>query len=270
MNATVRSCLLALLVALPDTALAADELVFTAPPRETGESEADVYQPLADFLSAITKKKVVYRAPSNWLTYQAEMRKGMYDIVFDGPHFISWRIQALQHEPLVKLPGKLAFVVVVKKDNERINTTKDVAGRLVCGLAPPNLATLTMYNQFGNPARQPLILEVKSFKAAYDNLVAGKCQAAVLRDAALANLDKDKQATRVVYKSEGVANQGFSAGPRLNAEEKTKITEALLAPEAKTKLVKFFDSYNKGKDLVKAGRQEYEGLTVYLKDQHGF
>jgi hypothetical protein len=181
---------LALLLYLPPGATAAEEYIFTAPPRETGKNEANAYQPVADYLSAVTGKRFVYRYSDNWLTYQNEMRRGVYDLVFDGPHFISWRMDKLQHEPLVKLPGKLGFVVVTKKDNNKINSLKDLTGRTVCGLGPPNLATFILYSRFDNPMRQPLIIEVKSFKAAYEGVVAGKCLGAVMRDSAYNNLEQ--------------------------------------------------------------------------------
>lgn len=175
----------------------------------------------------------------------------------------------LQHEPLVKLPGKLAFVVVTKKDNTQIESLKNIAGRTVCGLAPPNLATLTMQAQFDNPAREPIVVEVKSFKESYEGPFKGRCLAAVLRDSAHKNLDKD-QATRVIFRSEGVVNQAFSAGPRFTPEDKEKIARALLAPEAKVKLVAFFERYNKDKDLLRASREEYANLAHLLKNVWGF
>jgi len=39
--------------------------------------------------------------------------------VFDGPHFVSWRMTKLQHVPLVKFPGNLEFVVAVRKPAPR-------------------------------------------------------------------------------------------------------------------------------------------------------
>lgn len=248
----------------------AEEYVFTAPPREAGGAENDAFQPLVEYLSAKTGKTFVYRYSDNFLTYQSEMRAGKYDLVFDGPHFISWRMIKQDHEPLVRLPGKLGFVVIVKKDNDRVATVKDLAGRMVCGFAPPNLATLTLYNQFDNPARQPLIVEAKSFKQVYENVLKGRCMAGVMRDVAYAALDKDVAAAKVIFRSGGVSNQGFSAGPRLPPGDRQKITEALLAPEARAKLTVFFGRYNKDKDLVKAGREEFEGLAGLLKDVWGF
>jgi ABC-type phosphate/phosphonate transport system substrate-binding protein len=266
----VRSTVLLLLLAGAAIPAVGAPLVFTAPPRESGENESDVYQPVADYLSEAIGKEIVYQHSDNWLTYQGRMRAGAYDLVFDGPHFLSWRMAKLGHEPLAKLPGKLAFVVVVRKENERIRSVKDLAGRTVCGMAPPNLATLTLMGQFDNPARQPLVVEAQSFKQVYENVVSGKCVGGAMRDNAFAKLDTDKGKLKVIYASEGVPNQAFSAGPRFTPADKAKLITALVAPEAKTRLAQFFERYNKGKDLLLANRGEYAGVAVLLKDTFGF
>ena len=251
-------------------AIADEEYIFSAPPRETGENETEVYQPIAEYLSNATGKKIVYKSSNDWLSYQDKMRKGTYDLVFDGPHFVSWRMARLQHVPLVKLAGDLAFVVVVRKDNDRINDVSSLAGRAVCGLAPPNLATLTLYNQFSNPVRQPLIMETQSFALAYQGVIDGKCLAAVMRDQMFNKLNKEREAVRVIFHSPGVPNQAFSAGPRFTAEDRVKITQALLSPKARVAIAQFFSRYSKDKDLIPATDAEFSNLQVLLKDTWGF
>lgn len=247
-----------------------DVLVLVGPPVDRGTPETDVYQPIADFLSAKTGRKIIYRHVDNWLSYQSEMQKGKFDIVIDGPHFVSWRMAALQHEPLVKFPGKLTSVTVVRKDNQETSSAKDLAGHPVCGMAPPNFATLSLMVQFDSPARQPRVVNVQSFKVAYENMLSGKCRAAVMRDAAFKKLDENKGMGRVVYQSEGLPNLALTVSPRFTAAEKTKITEALLSPEAKVALKVFLERYNAGKDLVRAKPEEYRGHAVLLKDTWGF
>lgn len=258
-----------LLTAWATGSSAADVYVLTAPPRDTGGAESDVYEPIAQYLSNAIGQRIEYRHYDNWLSYQDRMRRGEYDIVFDGPHFVGWRMARLGHEPVARLAGKLAFVVAVKKDNN-IGSLKDLAGRTLCGLAPPNLATLTVLSQFDNPARQPIVIEVKSFSDAYNGMARGKCVAAILRDNAFGQFDKDKGIAKVIYKSEGIANQGFSVSPRLASAERTKIAQALLAPQARQHLKVFFERYSKDKDLVVATREEYQDLGRLLRDVWGF
>ena len=77
-------------------------------------------------------------------------KRGAYDIIFDGPAFVGWRMAKLEHVPLVKFPGKLVFVLAVKRNQDKINTLRDMGGRTVCAFPTPNLATLTVLDEFDN------------------------------------------------------------------------------------------------------------------------
>ena len=260
------------LLAIYSTVSLANEYVFSAPPRGPAAKEAAVYKPIADYLSKATGKTIVYKHPDNWLNYQNQMQKGNYDLVFDGPHFIGWRMDKVQHQPLAKLPGKLSFVIFVKDDNKAVNSAHDLAGRTLCGLAPPNLATLTMYNQFPNPMRQPLVVEVKSFPVGYQKVMQGRCTAGVMRDKMFNKLQKQYgNQGRVIWSSNATANQGFSAGPKFSDSDKARIANSLLSPSAKPHLDKFFDRFSKkNKALLPANTQEYAGLGILLRDVWGF
>ncbi len=248
---------------------ASAELVLAAPPRESEAKGAESYDAVASFLSTVIGEKVTYSNPSNWLTYQSDMRKGAYDIVFDGPAFVAWRMAKLQHVPLVKLPGLLSFVVVVKKDESRFKTLNDLAGRTVCGLAPPNLATLTLQYEFANPSRQPLIIEASSFKDAYEGVVSGKCVAAVIHAKVYAGLEAQTQVTRVIFASKPVSNQAITVGPKISPEMRAKITQALLSPAGKAATLSVLERF-KAAEWLPAKPEEYQGLQVLLRDVWGF
>ncbi len=248
---------------------AAAELILSAPPREAGTKGEESYDSIANFLTKVIGEKVVYSNPTNWLTYQSSMRKGAYDIVFDGPAFVAWRMLKLQHVPLVKLPGQLSFVVVVKKDDARVEKLSDLAGRTVCGLAPPNLATLTMQYEFSNPSRQPLILATKSFKDSYDGVVSGKCMAAVIHAKVYAGLEGQSHATRVIFTSKPFSNQAITVGPKISPEMRAKITQALLSPAGTAATLSVLERF-KAAEWLPAKPEEYQGLQVLLKDVWGF
>jgi ABC-type phosphate/phosphonate transport system substrate-binding protein len=197
------------------------------------------------------------------------MTKGKYDFVFDGPHFNGWRLEKLNHTPLVKLPGDFIFVVVIKSDNTSIKNIKQLAGRRICAHAPPNLGTLTMQDQFDNPARQPVIVEIKGWDNAYKGLIEGKCVATVLPIKNKEKFDKDKNLTRVLYKGKALPDQAISAGVRVPSEMQQKIRNALLSAEGKEATNKLRAAYA-GKDFVSATREEYAGLGIYLKDTYSF
>lgn len=259
------------LIGLTPATQAADTLIFSAPPRGPMAKETKVYKPIAEYLSEVTGKTIEYRHPGNWLSYQRNMQRGVYDLVFDGPHFVAWRMAKVKHQPLVSMPGKLAFVVFTRVDNTQIRDIYDLRGRTICGLAPPNLATLTMYDQFRNPARQPLVKEVKSFPLGYKAVLAGKCTAGVMRDKLFNKLNKKGHKAKIVFHSKGVANQAFSAGPRISKTDKEKITKAIMSPQGAKRMATFHARFNKKKKpLSQAKWEAYDGLWRLLKDVWGF
>lgn len=253
------------------SAYAVEQYVFSAPPRGSAAAEEKVYEPVARYLSKVLGKKVVYEHPGDWLSYQTNMQKGIYDIIFDGPHFASWRIKRINHEPLAVLPGKLTFNIYTRNDQKRLHSIKDLGGRTVCALAPPNLATLTVYDAFAeNPMRQPMVKMVKTFKSGYDDVSKGKCEAGVARDKLFSKLDKSHN-MRVIHTSSGIVNQGFTAGPRVSDKDKVKIIQALISPGLQKKINPFHKRFNKSmKKLQPARVVEYEGLDRMLDSSWGF
>lgn len=243
----------------------ANPLVFSAPPRGPKEDEIATYQPIADMLTAATGKKFVYRYSDNWLNYSKEMVKGSYDLVFDGPAFNGWRINHLEHTPLVKLPEDFVFVIVTGANSAHIKEVRHLAGRKVCAHSPPNLGTLTLLSQFDNPARQPTIMTIKGWQRAYEGLVAGECEGTILPVQILGKVDKEGRKTRVLYKHRAMPNNAFSAGPRISADMQNNIRSALLSEQGRSATARLRSKYA-GKDFVLATRDEYASLGALLKD----
>jgi ABC-type phosphate/phosphonate transport system substrate-binding protein len=250
-------------------ALEDEVITFSAPPRDSEEEGRRRFEPLAEYLSKILGKKVVYRHPGNWGVYQGEMQKGAYDLVFDGPHFNGWRMEKLDYNVLVKAPGDFSQVVVVRKDSTTVDI-KRLAGHKICAHAPPNLGTLILQGAFDNPARQPLIAVVHGYKHIYQALLDGKCEAAVLPKKHLEKFDRERNAMRVVYQSKPLPNQALSAGPRITAEDRGHIAAALLAPEAAAPTAKMREAYMGGKTFVSTSNAEYAGLGEYLRNEWGY
>jgi ABC-type phosphate/phosphonate transport system substrate-binding protein len=245
------------------------ELIFTSAPRDSQDKEEAIYKPVVDLLTKATGQKVRFKYGDTFLVYQSEMRKGTYDIVFDGPAFIGWRMAKLDHVPLVKFPGNLVFVVAVKQDNNKVNAIKDMAGRTLCAFPPPNLATLTVLDQFDNPMRVPLVLETESFEQSYKDMLAGKCAGAILQKRLFENLNKDKQAAKAIFTSQPLPNQAFSAGSKVTPEMRDRIVKALLSPEGAAATQKMREMF-KIQKLEEASAEEFRGLGRLLRDVWGF
>ena len=247
-----------------------NELVLSAAPREDEDESRALYGPLADHLSKALGKKVVFKPAGNWGAYQGLMQKGAYDLVFDGPHFNAWRIDRTQHNVLVKVPGEHVFVVVVRKENDKVREIRQLAGRTLCAHAPPNLGTLTALNEFDNPSRQPLIVNIDGWKEIHQGLLAGKCVAAVLPLKQLEQFEKTSAQTRIVFRGRTLPDNALSAGARIAAPDREKIVRALLSPEGELATAKLRQKYATGKNFAVASNQEFAGLSHYLQNEWGF
>lgn len=246
------------------------ELILGAAPREDEDEARALYGPLADYLGKALGRKVVFKPAGSWGAYQGLMQKGAYDLVFDGPHFNAWRIDRTQHNVLVKVPGEHVFVVVVRKENDKVRELRQLAGRTLCGHAPPNLGTLTALNEFDNPARQPLIVNIDGWKEIHQGLLAGKCVAAVLPLKQLEKFEKDSTQTRIVFRGRTLPDNALSASPRVTAADREKIVRALISPEGELATARLRQKYAAGRPLAVASNQEFAGLGHYLQNEWGF
>jgi len=246
------------------------ELILSAPPRENPAAGKALYGPLAAYLSGVLGEKVVYHHPNNWLEYQRDLRHDMFDIVFDGPHFVSWRVAHLHHDVLVKLPGSLEFNIIVKSSDQQIKKLSDLIGRKICGIPPPNLASLTAIEQFQNPVRQPVLWGVQggnpSVLKAFNK---GECRAAVLLTTYFNKKlsDEERANYRVIFQSKAVPNQAISVSSRVNSKYKQEIIRSLTLNEkgkqATKGILKRFGGNNTA--FIAAKKNEYLDQTNLLE-----
>ncbi len=244
------------------------ELILSAPPRENAEAGENLYGPFADYLSGLLGEKVTYRRPFSWLEYQRDLRNDVYDIVFDGPHFVAWRVEHLKHDVLVKLPGALEFVIVAEQSNTAIRAIGDLVGKTICTFPPPNLAALIVIDQFPNPVQQPELWGVNgSYKDVYRELKAKKCGAAVFRSNFFYNAltAKDRESLRVLFQSKPLPNQAISVSQRVTSEEKVRIIESLTKEEGRRAVEKITNRFAGDQNFVTARRDEYLTLNRLLE-----
>jgi len=259
--------LLSLLVVSP--LIFAQDLILTSPPREKPADGLKQYGPLADYLTKLLGRQVKYVHPGNWLTYQRDMREDKYDIIFDGPHFISWRIAHLGHEVLVRLPGTLEFYLIAKKSDNKLNSIDDMIAQEFCGINPPNLATLSVLAAFPNPVRQPVIKGIRGgAETVYKAFLDGQCPAAVLRLEYYKKKipEADRAKLKIVYASKPYPDQAISVSKRVTAREKSLIVQALTngdGVKATQPIIKRFGG--KATHFIPANQQDYAGINSLLE-----
>lgn len=245
-----------------------DALVLAAPPRESAEEAIRIYQPLVDYLVRVTGKRIVFRYPRTWGVYRTEMINGRYDLVFDGPHFNSYRAEKMGHRVLVKLSDNREFAIIARKD-EKIGTLDELVGRTMCVNPPPNLGTLVALSQFDNPARQPILVPAKGWNKVYSGVTSGRCVSGAIAFSSLEAFDKD-HSTKVLFKSKSMPEQALSAGPRVSAADQAKIIAALTSPDGVAPTEKLRAAAKGGDRFVATDNQEYAGIASVLKREWGF
>jgi ABC-type phosphate/phosphonate transport system substrate-binding protein len=249
------------------------DLVLSTQPRPHDKQSNAAFEQVAAYLSKATGERVVYQASRDYLSYARDLRQNKFDIVFDEAHFVAWRLTNRNHVLVAAAVPESAeqHVVVVKRENMNLQHIAQLAGRTTCGMAPPNLATLSLLSQFDNPMRVPFLLSVESYESAYQDMIKGRCQAAVMSEAAFVKLDKDKGIGKSIFVSpKSIPGDAFTVGPGVRPELRAKLLEALLSPDTMTEMKLFSTQYAHGKLLDLPVEGEYRGLERLLKNQFGF
>lgn len=243
------------------------DLILTAPPRESPERGAEMYGPLAQLLTSQLGVTVVYHHPRDWIEYAQSMRKDKFDIVFDGPHFAAWRMKHLAHRPVAKLPGKLSFVVVARQDDKEQTRLRDLINGPVCGLASPNLGTMSMLAQFKNPIIQPDLYEVADVASAQKMVQSGKCRSAVFQDKFLFKMSpQEKQQLKVIYASESYPDQTITVSKRVTDRQRAVLAETLARPSGLAATQVLLTQYAKqSMRFEPAQSSEYAGMEGLLE-----
>ena len=249
----------------------AESIKFISTPTHSKEVSTAIYTPLTEYLSQQTGKKVELIHPMNFLNYINRMKKGEYDITFDGPHFTSWRIKHLQDTAIARLPGTIKIAVITKQEYTNINTLDDLVGRKVCAFASPNLLTMAYLDHYPNPARLPMITSARGtngFKGLIQCLKRNHAKAAVLRASVWKKIDKTGLKL-ISEKEKAFPARTFTASSRLDSATQDSIQQALLAPEATQHIQMLLKTFKKTK-IISAKSEDYSDIDQLLKPLWSF
>lgn len=270
MKKQMRMYLLALLLGNALSHAADEEtIVFSTAPTHSTEVTVRLYSPLVSFLTRVTGKKVVIESADNFIEYSVRMRQGDYDILFDGPHLVGWRMAVLGHIPIARLPGTIKIVVVAREDST-VKTMQDLeTGRnKVCTFASPNMLTMAFLSYYPHPARQPTLLRAQGFKELEQCVRSDRGDVAVLRDKLWNKMDQT--GLRLIAAPErGYPERTFTISDKLDKDLRKQIAEAMLSEEGQKVLQAVMKQFKKDK-LIKANPDDYAGLGSLLNTVWGF
>ncbi|VAW65145.1 hypothetical protein MNBD_GAMMA10-2626 [hydrothermal vent metagenome] len=258
----IRTIFVFLLMFVPQIVLGA--YVFTAPPRETSKTGHRVYESIARFLTRSTGYLFEYRQQDTWKGYVKGMRDEQYDLVFDGPHFVDWRIKNIGHRALVKIPHLLQWRVITRRDNATVSKLQDLQGRKVCAPGSPNFGMLNLFNHFKDPDKQPIHVKVKGWNNVYDSVKNGDCVAGVLPKKNHMMYDNVGAYTRAIHTHLPYPNQAFTVSKRISQGLGDEIRRALLSEDGQKALENLRQRYTGGAKLVAAVDEEYDSIYMLL------
>ena len=178
-------------------------------------------------------------------------------------------MEHLGHNMLVRLPGNLQYYLLAAADNEKINSPNDLIGKKICGIAPPDLSTVSILAHFQNPVQQPVIRGINgSMVDVYRSFRNGDCAAFVVRRMFyIKRLKEDEQqGLKIIYQTDELPNQVISASKRITSAEREKLQKALLSDigtmAIQPTLTRFLDNANA---FVPASNAQYAGYNRLLE-----
>lgn len=264
----VRAFFILISIIFSQTVLA--DYTFTAPPRESTDKGIKVYKPIAEFLTHATGERFIYKQQNSWNEYVSGMKQKEYDLVFDGPHFVDWRIHNIEHNTLLKIPHLLQWRIIVRKDNKSVTTIQDLVGKTACAPGSPNFGMLNLFNHFTDENKQPIHIKVKGWNNVYEGVKNGKCIAGILPKKNHQMFDKKSKYTRSIHTHLPYPNQAITSGSRISENLREKIKQALLTDDGQAALQNLRARYTGGAPLVSAEDEEYDSIYVLLLKAKNF
>ncbi|QEP44819.1 hypothetical protein D5085_17775 [Ectothiorhodospiraceae bacterium BW-2] len=267
-NTLYFSLLILLLLYLPP-ATAAEPLIFSAAPTQNRLTAEALYQPLVSYLQAKSGQSIKLELESHFTSYTFKVRSDKYDILFDGPHFVGWRMDVKRHTPLVRLPGAIQLAVVASK-RSNIGSLDDLRlgrGR-VCAFPQPNMLTMIFLDQFPNPLQRPHLIRSQGFSELEQCLRSGRGDVALMplnQWQTLANPDF----ISLDFPPHTYPNRTLTVSSRVDKATAESIKQALLSGEGAAVANNILTLFNAAR-FEEANPAEYQGLGKLLASEYGF
>lgn len=261
-----------LLVAFTGAKAQAATFEFSAPPDLAPGESRSLYQPLMDLLNRETGETFVYVHPESWFGYQRGVRAGRFQLVLDDAHLASWRLNALQHVPLVRAREQVTFVAVAMK-NGRVYSKADLVGRAVCAKAPPDLGTLGFLAGFDGLFQVPRIAATADPLDRVQNLLVGRCAGAVLarhRFTGSREIRSVAGQLKIITETDAYPGVTLTAGPGVPDALRRAIRSILLSRAGGEATRALRAHIANGSNFIEADPGDYDGLNAMLEGYPGF
>lgn len=244
----------------PALAVPADqELVLAVQPILSEAKTRQAFQPLAQYISKVTGKKINIVTVPNFMSYWSKMVGGQKNILYlDAAHFTAYRVRKQGYEVLAKIPDSVSYSLVVR-DADMVFDPSELTAKRIATLGSPSIGATRLDSMFPNPSRQPIIVEVENSQQGISMLLDNKVFAAIIPTPIVSQAMVNGVAISVVTTTEPIPHIALSASPDIDKAIVEKIRRAIISaqqkPDGKAMLKKIgFVKFNPANAAIYAGQ----------------
>ena len=159
----------------------AADITLMVEPSYTPERAAEVYKPLADYLSKTTGHKISLITPRNYHFFWRDMRQNSpVDLVFAEAHISDYRIKRFNADPIVRATENTSYTLLASDQIEN-PTLNSLVGKSIVTMPSPSLGFALLLELYPNPVSQPNILSsAASWRDGVEIVFAGEADAAIV------------------------------------------------------------------------------------------
>jgi phosphonate transport system substrate-binding protein len=254
---------ISILSLVPKAAFAQDTLTLSIQPIQSEERTREIFQPMADYISFLTGKKVELQTYPNFISFWSETQKGdKYDIVFDAAHFIDYRNKTHDFTVIAKQPGTVSISLIVPEESI-VFDAEELVGKKISTLGPPSVAAVNIDMMYENPIRQPTVVEANNSQDVIKMLREGKTDAGMIPTPLVSSIMAGEGGINVVTTTEPVPSMAISLSPNVTADDREKLIKGFLDADKNPQGQKMLEGTNLN-PFEKTTNQDYFGFSEML------
>jgi phosphonate transport system substrate-binding protein len=263
------TALLVLGLAIGSVRAEVSELVLGIAPLLSESETRAQFQPLCDYLAAVSRLPCRIGTRPNFITYWETIRQGKeFNLVLDEAHFTDYRATKMKFTVLAKIPGTVTYSLILPRA-AKLNDPAQLAGRRIATLGIPSMGAAQLNGLFTKPSKQPILVEVDDAALGFALLRDGKVEAAILPTPLVRGEIMLGAPFRALLSTAPLPHMGFSSAPTIDPELRQRLRQALIEAHKS----------DTGRDmLARIGLQRFDpaNSTVYagqgriLKDYWGY
>lgn len=206
-------------------------------------------------------KKITVKNTDFWHPYVQGLRQGRRGIYFTAPHFAHWAIEKHEFIPLLKLAGRLQYVLVSRRSNLDIFEVSDLARKRICASKAPNLDFILANSALSKSLNSPLIIAQRSaFKSMLNN--HSQCDAYVVSEHLFSQYSL-KQPYDFIRLHQGVEypNYAFISSPDISMETRQAFKKLMQSNKTNILLRTVYAEYSSKPVLLNTENKDFEAFN---------